>query len=85
MGATRSPVATSLPEQSYQLEHPSPGVIWARALEVFGSEELAREWMQTPLPILNQCTPEQYAVSNDQAKQREVLRILGRIDYGLFS
>ena len=85
MGATRSPAVTGLPEQSYQLEHPSSEAIWQRAVEVFGSEELARKWMQTPLPILGQSTPEQYSSSGDAAKQREVLAILGRIDYGMFS
>jgi uncharacterized protein (DUF2384 family) len=85
MGATRVPAATGLPEQAYQLEHPSSEVIWQRAIEVFGNEELARKWLQTPLPILNEYTPEQCALSGDSAKQREVLVILGRIDYGIFS
>ena len=85
MGATRSPAATGLPEQSYQLEHPSAEVIWKRAVEVFGSEDLARKWMDTPLPILGQSTPELYSSSGDAAKQREILTILGRIDYGMFS
>ena len=85
MGATRSPALTSLPEQAYQLEHPSPEIVHARAVEVFGSEQLAQEWMRTPLPILNQCTPEQYALSGDRDRQRKVLTILGRIDYGPFS
>ena len=85
MGATRSPALTSLPEQACQLEHPSPEILQARAVEVFGSDQLAGDWMRTPLPILNQCTPEQYALSGDADKQREVLTILGRIDYGLYS
>ena len=85
MGATRSPAVTGLPEQAYQLEHPSSEAIWQRAIEVFGGEELARKWMHAPLPILDQSTPEQYSSSGDAAKQREVLAILGRIDYGIFS
>lgn len=85
MGATRSPVVTGLPEQSFQLEHPSSEAIWKRAVEVFGNEDLARKWMDTPLPILGQSTPEQYSCSGDAAKQREILTILGRIDYGIFS
>jgi hypothetical protein len=67
MGATRSPAVTGLPEQSFQLEHPSSEVIWKRAVEVFGNEDLARK------------------CSGDAAKQREILTILGRIDYGMFS
>ena len=85
MGATRSPAVTGLPEQSFQLEHPSSEAIWKRAVEVFGNENLARKWMDTPLPILGQATPEQYSSSGDAAKQREILTILGRIDYGMFS
>jgi uncharacterized protein (DUF2384 family) len=45
MGVTRVPAATGLPEQAYQLENPSSEVIWQRAVEVFGTEELARKWM----------------------------------------
>ena len=47
MGATRSPAVTGLPEQSFQLEHPSSEAIWKRAVEVFGNEELARKWLDT--------------------------------------
>ena len=85
MGATRSPAVTGLPEQSYQLSHPSAAVVWERAVEVFGTEELAGRWMDTPLPILSDSTPRHYAESGDSGKQREVLAILGRIDYGMFS
>jgi hypothetical protein len=41
--------------------------------------------MDTPLPILGQATPEHHSASGDAAKQREILTILGRIDYGMFS
>ena len=84
MGATRSPAVTGLPEQSFQLEHPSAEAI--RSVQaVFGNEDLARKWMDTPLPILGQSTPQQFSSSGDAAKQREILTILGRIDYGIFS
>jgi uncharacterized protein (DUF2384 family) len=85
MGAFRTPAATGHSELAYQLEHPSREIIWSRAVEVFGGEELARKWMETSLPILDQHTPQQYADSEDAAKQREVLMILTRIDYGMFS
>ena len=85
MATKRVPAVTSEAEQAYQLKHPDPDVIWARAVEVLGSPENAHRWMETPLPILDQHTPEQYAKSNDKEKQREVLVILGRIDYGTFS
>ncbi len=85
MGATRTPAITSISEQALQLEHPSSEIIWARALEVFGNEDKARRWMQTALPILTGCTPEQYSLSGDKEKQREVLTVLGQIDYGIYS
>ena len=85
MATKRTPAVTSEAEQKYQLEHPDEKIIWARAVEVFGSEDLAQQWMTTPLPILDQHTPEEYAKSKDKEKQRETLVILGRIDYGLFS
>jgi uncharacterized protein (DUF2384 family) len=85
MGATRSPAATGHPELAFQLQHPSPEIIWARATEVFGSQNLARKWMDTPLGVLEDQTPEQCSSSGDAEKQREVLMILIRIDYGLFS
>jgi uncharacterized protein (DUF2384 family) len=85
MATKRTPAVTSEAEQKYQLDHPDEKIIWARAVEVFGSENLAQQWMRTPLPILDQHTPEEYAKSGDKDKQREILAILGRIDYGLFS
>jgi uncharacterized protein (DUF2384 family) len=85
MGAIRTPAVTGISEQAEQLEHPSSEIIWARALEVFGDEDKARRWMQTALPILSGCSPEQYSLSEDQEKQREVLTVLGQIDYGIYS
>jgi uncharacterized protein (DUF2384 family) len=85
MGAFRTPAATGHSELAYQLEHPSSEIVWSRAVEVFGGEELARKWMETSLPILGRQTPRQCADSGDAEKQREVLMILTRIDYGMFS
>jgi uncharacterized protein (DUF2384 family) len=85
MGTTRTNLVTGVPEQALQLEHPSSEILWARALEVFGDEEKARRWMQTALPILNGSTPEQYAISENDERQREVLTVLGQIDYGIYS
>lgn len=76
---------TGAPEQALQLEHPSSDIIWARALEAFGNEEKAHRWMGTALPVLAGCTPEQYSHSGDAGKQREVLTILGQIEYGIHS
>ncbi len=85
MGATRTPAVTGSAELAYQLAHPSGEMIWSRAIEVFGGEELAKKWVETPLPILDHQTPRHCADSGDAAKQREVLMILNRIDFGMFS
>jgi uncharacterized protein (DUF2384 family) len=85
MGSTRTNLVTGVPEQALQLEHPSAEILWARALEVFGDEEKARRWMRTALPILSGGTPEQYSLSQDTEKQRQVLTILGQIEYGIYS
>ncbi len=85
MGAFRTPAVTGHSELAFQLERPSREIIWSRAVEVFGGDELAKKWMETALPILDQQTPQQYTDSEDAAKQREVLMILTRIDYGMFS
>ena len=68
-----------------QINTEDADTLWARALEVFGNDDKARRWMQTALPILNGSTPEQYALSLDIEKQREVLTVLGQIDYGIYS
>lgn len=67
------------------MEHPSAQAIWSRAVEIFDGEELAREWMNNSLPVLDQHTPQQYADSGDAKKQRQVLTLLARLDYGMFS
>lgn len=85
MEGTRAIAVTSVSEQALQLEHPSAEIIGARALEVFGNEEKARRWMQTALPILSGCTPEQYSHSEDKTKLQEVLTILGQIEFGIYS
>jgi uncharacterized protein (DUF2384 family) len=85
MGSTRILAVTGVAEQAVYLEHPSSEIIWARALEVFGNEEKARRWMLTALPVLSDCTPEQYSLSGDKAKQREVLTVLGQIEFGIYS
>jgi uncharacterized protein (DUF2384 family) len=85
MGAAHTLLVTSIAAQAMQMEHPSSEAIWSRAVELFDSEDLAREWMNKPLPILDQHTPQEYADSGDAVKQRQVLTILARLDYGMFS
>jgi uncharacterized protein (DUF2384 family) len=85
MGSAQTIIATSIAAQAVQMERPTPEAIWSRAVEIFDGEELAREWMNNPLPILDHHTPQQYADSGDAGKQRQVLTILARLDYGMFS
>ncbi len=63
------------------LEESAP--ILARAIEVFGSSEVAIHWMRQPNPALRMKTPlEAIAASKWRS---EVLAILGRIEHGVIS
>jgi hypothetical protein len=66
-GSAQTVIATSVATQAVQMENPSAGAIWSRAIEIFEGEE------------------QEYADSGDAEKQREVLTILARLDYGMFS
>ena len=85
MGVKRTRMAAPLAELKFEMEHPSREIVWARAFQVFGDESKARRWMQTALPVLNHSTPEQCAASEDPERQREVLSVLGAIEFGMFS
>lgn len=52
------------------------------AMEVFGSEEAAREWLKTPNPGAAGEPPLTYA--DTELGAREVENLLGRIDHGVF-
>lgn len=85
MGVTHSPAVTAVPELKMQLQHPTPEVVQARALEVFGDEAMAAGWMSDPLPILDGRSPAEMVASGDAGNLRRVLEILISIDYGMFS
>ena len=53
-----------------------------RSMEVFGSEEAAREWLKTPNPGTAAETPLSYADTEFGA--REVENLLGRLEHGVF-
>lgn len=56
---------------------------YQRAVEVFESEDTARKWLKTSLPVLGNQTPLQ-AVSNRFGAEL-VLDLLGRIEHGVYS
>ncbi len=56
--------------------------LFGRAMEVFGSEEAAREWLKATDLGLGE-SPLSYADTEFGA--REVEKLLGRIDHGIFS
>lgn len=60
-----------------------PSAVWAHAVEVFGTEQKARQWMATRLSELNERTPEE-VLTADPASD-EVDAVLDRIEYGVFS
>lgn len=59
------------------------GVLFDRAIEVTGSAESARTWMNAPIRPLGGSTPLAYCDTEPGA--REVEDLLGRIEHGIFS
>jgi putative toxin-antitoxin system antitoxin component (TIGR02293 family) len=56
--------------------------LFGLAMEVFGSQEAAREWLKMPNPGTAGETPLSYADTEFGA--REVENLLGRLDHGVF-
>jgi putative toxin-antitoxin system antitoxin component (TIGR02293 family) len=83
MGSTHEP--TPVKQLAAQLEHPNAKAVWSRALEVFGDEGKARNWMNTPRDIFGGRSPDDLVATGNSAEQRRVLEVLLRIDYGVFS
>ena len=59
------------------------GVLFDKALEVLGEQEIVRRWFKTPKKALGGQSPLEYADTEPGA--REVEDLLGRIEYGVFS
>jgi len=57
--------------------------ILKQATEVFGSAEVAKEWMRTPNLVLSEKTPLECADTEDGLQ--EVLNLLGRLEHGVYS
>jgi putative toxin-antitoxin system antitoxin component (TIGR02293 family) len=72
-------------ELAAQLEHPNAAAVWSRAVEVFGEEAMARDWMNTARDIFGGRSPRELVETEDPAELRLVLKVLLRIDYGVFS
>ncbi len=77
--------ATLADELAAQHQHPDAGSVWSRALEVFGDDAKARDWMDTARDIFGGRSPRELVSTGDAAEQRRVLEVLLRIDYGVFS
>jgi len=75
----RSMLAARMPEGVHEIE--SSALL--RALEVFGDSQRALKWMREVNPALKNDTP-LHAIQTDEGR-REVLNILGRIEYGVIS
>ena len=54
-----------------------------RAIEVFNNESVAKSWLRTPNPYLGDLIPLNMLESAEGIE--EVLDMLGRIDYGVYS
>jgi uncharacterized protein (DUF2384 family) len=67
-----------------QLEHPTAGAIWNRAVEVFGNEAKGAKLDGYAARLAGR-SPQDLVATGDAAEQRLVLEVLLRIDYGVFS
>ncbi len=65
-------------ERLYRLQR-----LFDRAVEVFESDEAARDWFRTPQRALGGSTP--LAFADVEPGAREVEQLLGRIEQGVFS
>ena len=78
--------ATALADQlAAQLQNPDGASVWRRALEVFGDEARAQDWMNTSRPIFEGRSPQELISTGNPLELRRVLEVLLRIDYGVFS
>jgi hypothetical protein len=75
----RALLAARMPEAEHEIE----STVLLRALEVFGNSQRALKWMREVNPALKNDTPLR-AIQTDEGR-REVLNILGRIEYGVIS
>ena len=77
----RKAVGRLRPEEServYRL-----GKVLAYAESVLGTREKARHWLSTPNQALENVTP--LSLLETEAGADEVMKVLGRIDYGVYS
>lgn len=56
--------------------------LYARASEIIGNDDLARQWMQTPREIFGGLTP--FELSGSELGAREVEDLLLRVEHGVF-
>ncbi|HXA51396.1 MAG TPA: MbcA/ParS/Xre antitoxin family protein [Candidatus Acidoferrum sp.] len=76
-------VARQVVDLGSRLDLKAAPAIVSRALEVFGDGARALEWLLETNSALNGDTP--MNVIRTEAGRREVLNILGRIEYGVIS
>lgn len=57
--------------------------IYSRAVEVLGGEDLARQWLHTPIHAFNEVVP--IALLDTPVGIQWVFTVLGRIEHGLYS
>ena len=87
-------MGNDVPKQRQQQQPAMPGTedegvheiestVLLRALEVFGDSQRALKWMREVNPALKNDT-HLHAIQTDEGR-REVLNILGRIEYGVIS
>ena len=67
------------------MDHPSEDFIRHYAFEVFGDRNRTGDWLRSPIPALDNATPESLLKSTIDDCLRRVLSVLIQIDYGVVS
>lgn len=57
--------------------------VLVRAIEVFGTADMAAQWFHLPVLALGNARP--LDLMSDESGIDEVMKVLGRIEYGVYS
>ena len=76
---------TSDAELEYAKEHPTPAFVYQYAREVLDDPVRTQAWLEAPLGLLGNVTPQSLLNSGSDDNLRRVLAVLIQLDYGVFA
>jgi uncharacterized protein (DUF2384 family) len=77
-GIAKSPNAPAIVNEA----HSAYALILQEVVEIFGSEERAKTWLETPLPAFKMVTPKEVLLKFNGSN--EVRNVLGQIAHGFY-